>query len=673
MMSPESGRKRVARLFQVGVIVAAVASCGDSDSTGPSPSPSDTTPPTVVSTVPAAGMSGVSRTGSVQVTFSKPIAPPTVTGSSFTVTEAGSGVPGTVSASGSSATWTPAADLASGTVYTATLSTAITDVAGNALASSFTWNFTTNSAPTIVTSTQVDATRGTGVTLDASGSTDPDPGQTLTFAWTQVSGTAVTLSSATSAAPTFTAPTEIGTLEFDLTVSDGTDQATERVSVWVLENSASHYWVSPGGSDSNAGTRAAPFASIQFALNAARDAGEFGDVYVAAGSYDGSLVLRSGVSIYGGFDPVTFLRDVAAHETEINGGETAVSGTGLSGSTPVTLNGLTIRAADHTTAPEGSSIAVLLINSRDAIVSANRIIAGAGREGSAGANGGNGANGAPGAFGINSSSFCSDLAGGAGGNTPGALRGGNGGRSNLNGASGQGGAAAGSGEGGAGGLFPGENGANGRVGASPSSGASGSDFGALASSGLIYISAEGSHGAQGASGGGGGGGGGGGNVFLACGGSGGGGGSGGVGGGGGRGGNGGGGSFGIVVTGTSTNVTIADNEITTGNGGRGGNGGPRGSGGEGGMGRTGGNGTGSSGAGGRGGNGGRGGYGAPGAGGGGGPSVGIAVASTASANLTPGNLAGNTFTLGAPGAGGLNGNPNDPPGSAGLRVEYTKR
>jgi hypothetical protein len=64
---------------------------------------------------------------------------------------------------------------------------------------------------------------GTTVQLDGSDGDDAD-GETVTFAWTQVGGTAVTLSDATNAGPTFTAP-DVGvggeTLTFQLVVNDG--------------------------------------------------------------------------------------------------------------------------------------------------------------------------------------------------------------------------------------------------------------------------------------------------------------------------------------------------------------------------------------------------------------------------------------------------------------------
>jgi len=74
------------------------------------------------------------------------------------------------------------------------------------------------------------------VTLDGTASSDPDA-DPLTYAWTQSSGPAVTLSGSTSATPTFVAPPVTAggaTLVFRLLVSDGLGgSASDEVSVFV--------------------------------------------------------------------------------------------------------------------------------------------------------------------------------------------------------------------------------------------------------------------------------------------------------------------------------------------------------------------------------------------------------------------------------------------------------
>ncbi|MDY7227080.1 myxosortase-dependent M36 family metallopeptidase [Hyalangium rubrum] len=75
---------------------------------------------------------------------------------------------------------------------------------------------------------------GTAVALDARGSSDAD-GDTLTYAWEQTAGTAVTLSDATTAQPGFTAPSveADAVFTFEVTVSDGTLSAKDTVSITV--------------------------------------------------------------------------------------------------------------------------------------------------------------------------------------------------------------------------------------------------------------------------------------------------------------------------------------------------------------------------------------------------------------------------------------------------------
>lgn len=91
---------------------------------------------------------------------------------------------------------------------------------------------------------------GTLVTLDGSGSTDPDS-DPLTYEWTQVAGPTVTLSDPTSATPTFNAPSVPAggaTLTFQLVVSDG-QVASDPASVNVVVKNVNHAPVALAGND----------------------------------------------------------------------------------------------------------------------------------------------------------------------------------------------------------------------------------------------------------------------------------------------------------------------------------------------------------------------------------------------------------------------------------------
>jgi hypothetical protein len=108
------------------------------------------TAPSVVSTNPVNGATGVPTNQAVAATFSEAMNPATISGTTFTLTAPGGVVvPGTVvyAVSGSAAIFTPTSALAASTLFTATITTGAQDLAGNSLASNFVWTFTTGSAP----------------------------------------------------------------------------------------------------------------------------------------------------------------------------------------------------------------------------------------------------------------------------------------------------------------------------------------------------------------------------------------------------------------------------------------------------------------------------------------------------------------------------------------------
>jgi hypothetical protein len=113
----------------------------------------DTTAPTLALTEPAAGATNVAVNASISATFSEPVNVSTLTASSFVVTGPGGAViPGTFTYSGNTATFIPSSPLAASTAYTVTVTSAVSDLAGNPLTSgvvSNPWTFTTGLAPDV--------------------------------------------------------------------------------------------------------------------------------------------------------------------------------------------------------------------------------------------------------------------------------------------------------------------------------------------------------------------------------------------------------------------------------------------------------------------------------------------------------------------------------------------
>jgi len=122
-------------------------------------------PPAVKSTNPLNGALSVPISQVLSATFSEAMAPSTISASTFTLTgPGGAAVAGTVAYSGVIAKFTPSASLANGTVYTATITTGATNVAGTPLPTNYAWTFTTIApAPTVIA--VVPANGATGVPL----------------------------------------------------------------------------------------------------------------------------------------------------------------------------------------------------------------------------------------------------------------------------------------------------------------------------------------------------------------------------------------------------------------------------------------------------------------------------------------------------------------------------
>jgi OOP family OmpA-OmpF porin len=114
------------------------------------PSTADTTAPEVVCTNPGSNVTGWAVDKNITATFSEDMDRSTITTSTFTVKNGTTPVKGKVTFAGTTATFDPAGELEKGTTYTATIAAGVKDRAGNVLANSYEWSFTTIPAVKIV-------------------------------------------------------------------------------------------------------------------------------------------------------------------------------------------------------------------------------------------------------------------------------------------------------------------------------------------------------------------------------------------------------------------------------------------------------------------------------------------------------------------------------------------
>ena len=129
----------------------------------------DVVRPTVISTDPVNNATAVSFDKKITATFSEVMDPLSINTQTFTLRNGNTAVLGTVTYNGLVATFSPLANLAAATVYTASISTSARDLAGNTIASAYSWSFTTAAAPDVLRPTIISTdptNNATGVTLN---------------------------------------------------------------------------------------------------------------------------------------------------------------------------------------------------------------------------------------------------------------------------------------------------------------------------------------------------------------------------------------------------------------------------------------------------------------------------------------------------------------------------
>ena len=171
----------------------------------------DNSAPTVVSTSPAPAATSAPVNAAITADFSEAMAEATVTGASFTLKQGAVDVAGVVTYFNETASFTPTNALALDTTYTAAITTAATDLAGNALGAIYTWTFKTDATAPLGPKPVLLGAAGTYVVLAKSAITNvPTSVVTGNVALSPAAASYITGFGLTKAGTKWTSPQVIG-------------------------------------------------------------------------------------------------------------------------------------------------------------------------------------------------------------------------------------------------------------------------------------------------------------------------------------------------------------------------------------------------------------------------------------------------------------------------------
>jgi hypothetical protein len=169
------------------------------------------TAPTVSSTNPVNSATGVPFNQKIAATFSEAMNASTFTTSTFTLMQGTTSVSGIVSYTGTIATFAPTNNLAANTNYTVTITTAVKDLAGNALANNYGWSFTTGTtagttSPTVISTLPLKTATGVALNIQVAAifSEALDPLTITTSTFTLMQGTKIVAGTVSYAGTTAT-------------------------------------------------------------------------------------------------------------------------------------------------------------------------------------------------------------------------------------------------------------------------------------------------------------------------------------------------------------------------------------------------------------------------------------------------------------------------------------